>query len=470
MSDTEPGQGSSKGWTDRIGVRWRSTAAAVLVVAVALILGGLALVLVLRHSLVNNVDATVVQRAKDIAAQIGSDDIDAAIPTINASAGDGTLVQVVDRTGAVVLSSPSLDGEAAITAIAPAPGDVTKQNLSISANDAETYRVASVSVDSNVGPVVVVTAQSLSDVSSTYRTVATLLAVGSPFLLLAVGLATWFAVGRSLTAVDRMRLRVETIEATDLHQRVPVPKAEDEVARLAITMNEMLDRLESSASTQRRFVADASHELRSPLASLRASLDVASRTSQPGSWDEASLVMSDEVDRMTALVSQLLLLAKADEDALVTRELDVDLDDLVASEVRRLRSQTPLVVDVDAVPSQVVGDPTRLAEVLRNLTDNATRYANTRVDISLRIVDDTVVLSVEDDGPGIPTKDRNRVTERFVRLEEHRSRLHGGAGLGLAIVAEIVRAHGGTLDIGSSSLGGAQVVVNLPNPPRGART
>lgn len=462
MSDTEPGQGSSKGWTDRIGVRWRSTAAAVLVVAVALILGGLALVLVLRHSLVNNVDATVVQRAKDIAAQIGSDDIDAAVPTINASAGDGTLVQVVDETGAVVLSSPSLDGEAAITSTAPAPGDVTKQNLSISANDAETYRVVSVSVDSNVGPVVVVTAQSLSDVSSTYRTVATLLAVGSPFLLLAVGIATWFAVGRSLAAVDRMRLRVETIEATDLHQRVPVPKAEDEVARLAITMNEMLDRLESSASTQRRFVADASHELRSPLASLRASLDVASRTSQPGSWAEATLVMSDEVDRMTALVSQLLLLAKADEDALLMRRVDVDLDDLVGGEARRLRSQTSLQVDVDAPPTRVVGDPDRLAELLRNLTDNAASYARSTIEITLRTTAGTVVLSVDDDGPGIPAKDRVRVTERFVRLEEHRSRSQGGAGLGLAIVSEIARGHGGTLTVGSSELGGARFVVTLP--------
>ena len=462
MRDTEPGQGSSKGWTDRIGVRWRSTAAAVLVVAVALILGGLALVLVLRHSLVNNVDATVVQRAKDIAAQIGSDDIDAAVPTINASAGDGTLVQVVDETGAVVLSSPSLDGEAAITSTAPAPGEVTKQNLSISANDAETYRVVSVSVDSNVGPVVVVTAQSLSDVSSTYRTVATLLAVGSPFLLLAVGIATWFAVGRSLAAVDRMRLRVETIEATDLHQRVPVPKAEDEVARLAITMNEMLDRLESSASTQRRFVADASHELRSPLASLRASLDVASRTSQPGSWGEATLVMSDEVDRMTALVSQLLLLAKADEDALLMRRVDVDLDDLVGGEARRLRSQTSLQVDVDAPPTRVVGDPDRLAELLRNLTDNAASYARSTIEITLRTTAGTVVLSVDDDGPGIPAKDRVRVTERFVRLEEHRSRSQGGAGLGLAIVSEIARGHGGTLTVGSSELGGARFVVILP--------
>lgn len=463
MSDTESGHGSSKRWTHRIGVRWRSTAAAVLVVAAALILGGSALVLVLQHSLVNNVDATVVQRAKDIAAQIDSDDIDAAVPTINASAGDGTLVQVVDEAGAVLLSSPSIDGEEAITSAAPEPGAVARQDLSISANDAETYRVVAVGVDSNVGPVVVLTAQSLSDVSSTNRTVAMLLAVGSPFLLLAVGLATWFAVGRSLAAVDRMRLRVESIEATDLHERVPVPKAEDEVARLAITMNEMLDRLESSAATQRRFVADASHELRSPLASLRASLDVARDTSQSGTWGEASLVMSDEVNRMTALVSQLLLLAKADEDALILRYVDVDLDDLVAGEARRLTSQTSLHVDVDSPPTRIYGDPDRLAEVVRNLTDNAASYARTTISIGLRRSEGSVELSVDDDGPGIPAEDRGRVTERFVRLDDHRSRSQGGAGLGLAIVTEIARAHGGTLTVESSNLGGAKMMVTLPS-------
>ena len=167
MSDTTPDEPTPKRWTDRLGVRWRSTAAAVTVVAMALLLGGLALVLVLRHSLVSNVDAAVVQRSQDIAAQIGSDDIDAAIPTINASASDGTLVQVVDETGSVVLSSSSLDGEAAISFAKPAPGEMTSQDLTISAIDGETYRVVSVGVESNVGPVVVVAAQSLSDVSST---------------------------------------------------------------------------------------------------------------------------------------------------------------------------------------------------------------------------------------------------------------------------------------------------------------
>ncbi len=417
--------------------------------------------MVLRHSLVSNVDASVSQRAKDIAAQIGSDDIDAAIPTIDASAGDGTLVQVVDASGAVVLSSPSLDGEAAITSAAPAEGVMGRQDLNISANDSETYRVVSVGVSSNTGPVVVIAAQSLSDVTATNRTVATLLAVGSPLLLLAVGLATWFAVGRSLAAVDRMRLQVETIEATDLHQRVPVPRAEDEVARLASTMNEMLDRLEDSAAVQRRFIADASHELRSPLASLRASLDVADRSADRGAWTDAHLVMNDEVDRMTALVAQLLLLAKADEDALNFRCIEVDLDDLVATEVRRLRSQTSLAVQADVVPCRMLGDPDRLAEALRNLTDNAARFALTHVQIALARHDGAVVLSVEDDGPGIPVVDRGRVTERFVRLEEHRSRTHGGAGLGLAIVAEIARGHGGTVTVESSRLGGARLVVTL---------
>ena len=462
MSLSAPTEPSRRRWRDRLGVRWRSTAAAVLVVAMALLLGGLALVLVLRHSLIGNVDVAVSQRAQDIAAQIRSGDVKAAVPTINASTSDGTLVQVISDTGVVVLSSPSLDGESAITAATPAPGQTVTSDLNISANDAEPYRVVSVGVESTSGPVVVVAAQSLSDVASTYFTVAVLLAAGSPFLLLAVGLATWVAVGRSLAAVDRMRVRVETIGATDLHQRVPVPMAEDEVAHLAETMNSMLDRLEKSASTQRQFVADASHELRSPLASLRASLDVASQGADLAAWSAAGPVMSDEVERMTALVAELLLLAKADEGALTMRHVDVDLDDLVAGEARRLTSQTQLTVQVDAVPIRVLGDPDRLAEVLRNLTDNAVRFAHSTVRLGLGFHSDVVCLSVDDDGPGIPARDRARVMQRFVRLEEHRGRAQGGAGLGLAIVSEIVRAHGGTLAATSSDLGGARLVVTLP--------
>lgn len=451
-------------WLARRGVRWRSTVAAVIVVGLALIAGAAALLLVLHHSLVSSVNDTVSQRAADISAQISADDIVAARPTIDASAGDGTLVQVISGTDTVVMSSPSLDGEPPISAARPAPGKTVVQVIDVEAADSESYRVVSVGVNSARGPVVVVTAQSLSDVGTTLRTVASLLALGSPFLLAMVAIATWVAVGRSLSAVDTIRRRVETIESTDLHLRVPVPAADDAVGQLAITMNAMLARLERSSQVQRQFVADASHELRSPLASVRASLDVAAREGNPEAWTRSTEVISDEVERMTVLVARLLTLAKADEGALTMQRVDVDLDDLVLSEARRLESQTRLEIRADAPPTRILGDPDRLAEALRNLTDNAGRFAQSIVELRISANGEgrMVSLSVSDDGAGVPTEDRDRVSERFVRLDDHRGRTDGGAGLGLAIVTEIARAHGGRLTIGQSPLGGAVFTISLP--------
>lgn len=445
-------------------MRWRSTVAAVIVVGLALIAGAAALLLVLHHSLVSSVNDTASQRAADISAQISADDIVAARPTIDASAGDGTLVQVISGTDTVVMSSPSLDGEPPISATRPAPGKTVVQDVDVEAADSESYRVVSVGVNSPRGPVVVVTAQSLSDISTTLRTVETLLALGSPFLLAMVAIATWVAVGHSLSAVDTIRRRVETIESTDLHLRVPVPAADDAVGQLAVTMNAMLARLERSSEVQRQFVADASHELRSPLASVRASLDVAAREGDPEAWTRSTEVISDEVDRMTVLVARLLTLAKADEGALTMQRVDVDLDDLVLSEARRLESQTSLEIRADAPPTRILGDPDRVAEALRNLTDNAGRFAQSIVELTISANGDgqMVSLSVSDDGAGVPIEDRDRVSERFVRLDDHRGRTDGGAGLGLAIVTEIARAHGGRLTIGQSSLGGAQFTIWLP--------
>lgn len=453
---------ADQSWLTRRGVRWRSTVAVVLIVWVALLVGGATLVLVLRHSLISNVNEATSQRAADIAAQVGSDDIEAARPTVNASAGDGTLVQVITGTNTVVMSSPSLDGEPPITTSRPSPGQTAGQDIAVQAADSESYRVITVGVDTPEGPAVVVAAQSLSDLAATYRTVAVLLAAGAPFLLLMVGAATWVAVGRSLAAVDTIRRRVESIESTDLHRRVPVPAADDEVGQLAVTMNAMLARLERSSATQRQFVSDASHELRSPLASLRASLDVASRRDSPEAWVDARLVLGDEVDRMTTLVDRLLTLAKADEGALTMRSVDVDVDDLVMREVRRLRSQTSLSVQIDVAPARTTGDPDRLAEAVRNLTDNAARFAQTTIRLTVTSTSDDVCVAVADDGPGIPSAEQARVAQRFVRLDDHRGRTDGGAGLGLAIVHEIVLAHGGRLEIAASQLGGASMTITLP--------
>jgi signal transduction histidine kinase len=228
----------------------------------------------------------------------------------------------------------------------------------------------------------------------------------------------------------------------------------------------MLARLQAGQQAQRRLVGDASHELRSPLATLTAALELAAGD-RPEVIDR-DVVRSHllpEALRMQRLVEDLLLLAQADEHHLPLREADVDLDDLVADEAAWLQATTEQTVVTTIAPARVRGDPAQLARVARNLTANAARHARTRIELSCQPTAQAALLVVRDDGPGIPVDQRQRVLERFVRLDAGRARGAGGSGLGLAIAAEIVTAHHGTLTITESPTGGAQITVSLPNPP-----
>ncbi|WP_425581093.1 HAMP domain-containing sensor histidine kinase [Terrabacter aerolatus] len=277
-------------------------------------------------------------------------------------------------------------------------------------------------------------------------------------------MTTWWRVGRALGSVEAIRSQVERTSASRLDDRVPVPPTQDEIAHLAVTMNSMLGRLEASQRAQRRFVSDASHELRSPLATIRASLDVVSPGDPDTSWEELDPILRSETERMSRLVENLLLLSQADDHALTVSRGDVDLDDLVDQEVARLRQLTSLTVRLENVPLRVTGDDHQLQQVLRNLLDNAARHARDVVAVTVSRRHGSAVVCVDDDGPGIPLPERERVFERFVRLDESRSRHSGGAGLGLAIARELARAHGGTLEAGASSLGGASLRLTLPLP------
>jgi signal transduction histidine kinase len=230
-------------------------------------------------------------------------------------------------------------------------------------------------------------------------------------------------------------------------------------------MNRMLGRLEEGQARQRRFIADASHELRSPVASIRQHAEVAISHPELTSVGELSETVYAENRRVERLVDDLLLLARADEHTLQLRRRPVDLDDLVFDEARRLRDATDLRIETTAVSAgRVSGDAASLRRVLRNLGDNAARHARAHVAFALGEHDGAVQLDVDDDGPGIPADDRQRVFERFVRLDDARARDRGGSGLGLAIVAEVVSAHGGAITISDSGLGGARVQVRFPRP------
>jgi signal transduction histidine kinase len=267
----------------------------------------------------------------------------------------------------------------------------------------------------------------------------------------------------SLRSVEAIRSRVSEISASDLSQRVPVPPQDDEISALATTMNEMLARVESGHDAQRRFVGDASHELRNPLASILSALEVAQEFPDALDDELTSGTLIPEAQRMQALVEDLLLLARADERGLALRGDDIHLDVLAESEANRLRRATDLDIRLHSEAATAIGDLPAVARVLRNLLDNAVWHATSTVEIAVKRRKAAAIISVADDGPGIPDQDKTRVFDRFVRLDSDRSRDGGGSGLGLAIVAEIVASHTGTVSIDDRPGGGTIVTVILPS-------
>jgi signal transduction histidine kinase len=236
-------------------------------------------------------------------------------------------------------------------------------------------------------------------------------------------------------------------------------------------MHAMLARLESSALAQRAFVSDAGHEMRSPVAAIRTEVEVARRA---GVGDTTLGDVLSEAGRLERLVDDLLASARADESQVRLRRVDVDVDDLMEAERARLRDRG-LTVTTALGAVRVVGDRSALARVLRNLVDNAARHARGRVHLACgrdAAVQGAVWFEVSDDGPGIPLAERERVFDRFVRLDEARSREDGGSGLGLAIVRELVAAHGGQVSVQDGTvLPGARLRVWLPaQPPSGEKT
>lgn len=276
-----------------------------------------------------------------------------------------------------------------------------------------------------------------------------------------VALGAAWLVTRSLRPVDRMRRELDAITAAQPSRRIEVPETKDELARLATSLNATVDRLADSLEAQRRFVSDSAHELRSPLTGLRATLELAQL--DPERADRAIPQAIAQVDRTTALIDDLLQLARDDAGVGATRRL-TDVDDLVRTELRDLAVRRPAVMAqrgrID--PVQVTADPGGLARVVRNLLDNAALHGRSTVRAGLVVDGEAWTLTVDDDGPGIPSADRALVFERFHRLDQSRSRGTGGTGLGLAIVAGVVAAHQGTIAVGESDLGGARMIVRVP--------
>jgi signal transduction histidine kinase len=312
------------------------------------------------------------------------------------------------------------------------------------------------------GPLTVVVASPLESARRSADELGNGLWLLTAFLTVLVGVLAWIIAGRALRPVEAIRSEVLAISATTMHRRVPVPAGRDEVRRLAETMNEMLDRLEGASARQREFVSDASHELRSPVATMRTELEVALRDPERADWPALATRLLAENERLGSLVDDLLELARLDEGRTDPTVTSVDIDELVLAEVAHRSG--PVEFDTRGVSGgRVEGSGRQLAQVVRNLLDNAARHANARVAVGVTTDDDEVVLSVQDDGPGIAVEDRARVFDRFTRLDAARARDAGGTGLGLALVKRIVSLHGGTVCVADTNgQGGARFEVRLP--------
>ncbi|NYE19256.1 ATP-binding protein [Microbacterium immunditiarum] len=437
----------------RAGIRSRITAVSVGAVAIALVIGAIGFWLTLRSSLYGQLDLATRQDAvafAEQADQVGED----ALPDVD----DDRFWQLIDRdSGSVVAGSDLVED---LSAIADRNG-TAPPFVSLGADG-----VFAVAAERESGDVIVVAGRSTSTIEETLGSVATLLTVAVPLIALVVGITTWIAVGRALAPVERMRRQVDAVTASDLSQRVEDPRTGDELGRLAHTLNDMLGRLEDSQRAQRRFISDASHELKSPLAVLRQYAEVAAAHPERVSADELTETVLDEGQRLERLVQGMLVLARADERALTITAVDVDLDDVLYAEAQRLRALGKVETDASAVrPVRVHADAALVRQAVRNLVDNAARHARTRVVLSSDVADGMALVTVDDDGPGVPPDQRERVFERFVRLDDARSRDAGGSGLGLAIVREIAVRHGGSARLAESLLGGARAELRLPLAP-----
>lgn len=472
-------------------VRARAALGATLVVAVALVGAGLAVLLVLRANLIGQADLQAEVVAREVAGELATG---TPYGEVELDDEEDHPVQVTDEEDRVVLVSKDLravTGTAAsgVTPVpapsasaSPSPGDddddgddtarpgrgqVSNDDPDFSDGTATVdrttadYRFAAVEATTPDGVTLTVHAGApLAAEQEAVGTVRGAMLTGLPVLLLVVAGVTWLVTRRALRPVEGIRREMAAITASeDLTRRVPEPDSRDEIAALARTTNETLTALEASVERQRRFVADASHELRSPIASLRTQLEVAE--AHPELLDLPGAV-ADTV-RLQALAADLLLLARLDAGEKPGGGT-VELGALVREEVSQ-RTGDRIAVAVEAPEGEafvVNGSRGQLARVVGNLLDNAQRHAGTSVAVSVAADGRGVRVEVRDDGDGVPEEERERIFERFVRLDDARSRDDGGAGLGLAIARDVAARHGGTLTVHRADGGGAAFLLRLP--------
>lgn len=445
-------------------VRAKLTVLAASVVAAVLAVSAVGLVVVQRTLLTDGIDEALVQRADNIEGEIAAGRYGSLLP----SEGDpeDSFLQVLGPDGQLLAASGNVRSIPPVTTPVTGPDDEvlrTVRAVPLPDQGTHEFRVLVRRLDDTSGRAALVVGKNLDDVNESVGILVSSLAIAIPLVTATLAVLLWWLIGRVLRPVEVIRAEVSGIQASALHRRVPVPGTQDEIARLARTMNEMLDRLEQATLRQRQFVADASHELRSPLTRIRSALEVG--LAHPDTVDPGTAypsLLADTAD-LQKLVDDLLYLARSESGELATSTTSVDLDDIVLAEAQRLRERGAVGVDTSRVgPARTHGDPGQLARVVRNLASNAERHAASRVTFVLREDGEHSELEVCDDGYGIPPEHHGTVFKRFARLDDARSRDAGGSGLGLAIVHDVVSRHHGTVTIASADCEGARFVVSLP--------
>lgn len=426
-------------------IRARVTAGAVLVLLIALAAGALGMIAVLDASLTAGV----------------ADRVESELETIADGLDDGTLSasDLAERDDDVLIAlraDVSVANDEDAWALSADGDDPVEQEI-----DGERFLVAAEETDDGL----LVVGCSLEEAEEAVGVSTWILAVGVPAAVVVMGVVVWVVAARSLAPVERMRRLVDGIDATALDRRIPPTGNGDEIDRLAATMNRLLSRIEHAYDMQRRFASDASHELRSPLASIRQHAELSLAHPESISPVELADVVIDEGARMQEIVESLLLLTRLDEGAAASQPSPVDLDDVALTAVSRMRGVGAHEVEAAIAPVRVAGDERLLERAVRNLADNAVRHARSRVVVTVERAGDRALLHVDDDGHGIRPEDRERVLDRFTRLDEARAREEGGSGLGLAIVREIARASGGSVRVADAPIGGARLTLDLPALP-----
>lgn len=447
-------------WWARQSLRARLTLVATALFTVAVATGSILLVTIQRYSLLRVLDQSAASAAADVAAQITRDPTN---PVVDLAVGGVAAVQVVNAHDVVIAQSQSAYPVSPLLD----PGQLSRARTGVRinidrANPDTQLRVLALPVGSRT----VLVATDLTRIDDSVRILGQAALIGAPLAVLLMAAATYAVAALTLRPVEELRHGAADITATGLaDQRLPVPGAQDEIHRLAVTLNAMLDRIDSATQRQRAFVGDAAHELRSPLASLRVQLEVAQRLGPiTNAMIEDVLV---DVGRVERLVKDLLALARFDEGRVILRSEPVPLGELLREVVGSYRhARVPVTLD-DAAPVTVSGDPDGLRRVAVNLIDNAVRHARTGVRVAVadgqRGEQPTVVITVTDDGRGVAPEERERVFDRFYRVNASRSRESGGTGLGLPIVRDLVRAHGGSVRLTTPPSGtGLAAVVVLP--------